>query len=163
MVIGSGGAGLRAAIAAAESGADVLMVSKTRIGYATNTYLSKAIIAASGWGDDKDSSSVHTSDTLEGGRFLNNPDMVARFTHTIRSETALLKEWGAGFGTDKTGKPTIVKIPGHSFSRHLHGRKWQGSDLVMLLKKKGIVFCYMSGFWRKKVLYSGMPPVKISW
>ncbi|MCK5686871.1 FAD-binding protein, partial [bacterium] len=138
LIIGSGGAGLRAAIAAAFSGADVLMVSKARIGHATNTYLSKAIIASSGWGNPDDNSSVHSRDTLQGGRYLNNPDMVARFVELIRKETAILKEWGVQFGTEKNGKLDIVKIPGHNYARHLYGKNWKGSDLVLPLKQKAI-------------------------
>jgi succinate dehydrogenase/fumarate reductase flavoprotein subunit len=138
LIIGSGGAGLRAAIAAASSGADVLMVSKTRIGYATNTYLSKAVIASSGWGDLNDSSNVHSRDTLQGGRYLNNPDMVARITKAIKSETVLLQEWGMEFGADESGRPAVIKVPGHSYARHLHGNNWKGSDLVLPLKRKAI-------------------------
>jgi len=136
LIIGGGGAGLRASIAAAASGADVLMVSKTRIGHATNTYLSKAVIASSGWGDTNDNSSVHSNDTLQGGRYLNNPDMVARFAGAIRAETELLQEWGVAFITGEDYRPSILKIPGHSFARHLVGRNWKGSDLVLPLKKK---------------------------
>jgi fumarate reductase (CoM/CoB) subunit A len=138
LVIGSGGAGLRAAIAAASRGADVLMVSKARIGHATNTYLSKAIIATSGWGDANDNSNVHSKDTLEGGRFLNHPGMVTRFTEAIRTETAQLREWGVEFDTDENGKPIVAKIPGHSYARHLHGRNWNGRDLVLPIKQKAI-------------------------
>jgi len=138
LIIGSGGAGLRASIAAVSSGADVLMVSKNRIGHTTNTYLSKAIIASSGWGDDKDSSIVHSRDTLQGGRNLNNPGMVAQLAETIKAETALLKEWGVRFGENENGKPSIIKIPGHSYARHLYGRNWKGSDLVLPLKRKAM-------------------------
>ncbi len=138
LIIGSGGAGLRASIAAVSSGADVLMVSKNRIGHTTNTYLSKAIIASSGWGDDKDSSIVHSRDTLQGGRNLNNPGMVAQLAETIKAETALLKEWGVRFGENENCKPSIIKIPGHSYARHLYGRNWKGSDLVLPLKRKAM-------------------------
>ena len=138
LIIGGGGAGLRAAIAAASSGADVLMVSKTRIGHATNTYLSKAIIASSGYGDLNDNSSVHSKDTLQGGRFLNNPDMVAQFAETIPSETALLQDWGVKFSSDENGRPTVIKIPGHYYARHIYGNNWKGSDLVLPLKRKAM-------------------------
>jgi fumarate reductase (CoM/CoB) subunit A len=136
LIIGSGGAGLRAAIAAASSGADVLMISKTRIGHATNTYLSKAIIASSGYGDPDDTSHVHSSDTIKGGCFLNDPDMVAEITKIIPSEAALLQEWGIKFAARADGRPEVIKIPGHTHARHLHGATWKGSDLVLPLKKK---------------------------
>lgn len=138
LIIGGGGAGLRAAIAAASSNADVLMVSKTRIGHATNTYISKAIIAASGFGSISDNSRVHTRDTLQGGRLLNNPAMVAQFTADIPSEAALLREWGVNFSLDENGRPAIIKVPGHSHARHLYGSSWKGSDLVLPLKQKAV-------------------------
>ncbi|MFH1152384.1 MAG: FAD-dependent oxidoreductase [Pseudomonadota bacterium] len=138
LVIGGGGAGLRAAIAAADQGVDVLMVSKARIGHATNTYLSKAIVASSGWGDAGDNSDVHSNDTLAGGRYLNNPDMVSRFTGAIRSETELLQKWGVEFNTDETGKPAVFRIPGHTHARHIAGRNWKGSDLIFPMKRKAV-------------------------
>jgi len=136
LIIGGGGAGLRASIAAAASGADVLIVSKTRIGYTTNTYLSKAIIASSGWGDANDTKTVHGLDTLKGGRYLNNPDMVDRFVGMIPSETAKLQEWGVAFCTGEDNRPSVMKIPGHSFARHIAGKNWKGSDLILPLKQK---------------------------
>lgn len=136
LVIGSGGAGLRAAIAASTAGADVAMVSKGRIGHATNTILSKAIIASSGWGDPGDSPHIHGKDTLEGGRHLNNPDMVRQFAETIRKDTKLLQDWGVGFGLKEDGNPMVLKIPGHSHARHLFGQNWKGSDIVFPLKQK---------------------------
>ena len=134
--LGGGGAGLRASIAAAAGDADVLMVSKTRIGQATNTYLSKAIIASSGWGDADDNSNVHGQDTLQGGRYLNDPGMVTQFAGAIRQETKLLQEWGVDYISGNDGNPTVMKIPGHSFARHLVGKNWTGRDLVLPLKKK---------------------------
>ena len=138
LIIGGGGAGLRAAIAASSSNIDVLMVSKTRMGHASNTFLSKAIIASSGYGDLNDSSTIHGKDTRQGGRYLNNPDMVAQFTGAIRSETKLLKKWGVKFASDENGRPAVMKVPGHSYARHLYGSNWKGSDIVLPLKQKAI-------------------------
>ena len=67
LIIGGGGAGLRAAIAARLAGASILLVSKGRVGYANNTYISKALIAVSGLGDKRDGKNVHLEDTLKGG------------------------------------------------------------------------------------------------
>lgn len=136
LVVGGGGAGLRASIAAASAGADVLMASKARIGHATNTYLSKAIIASSGWGDSRDNKTIHGTDTIRGGRYLNDPDLVDQFSRTIQAEAALLQEWGVRFVADDKGRPAVIQIPGHSFARHLVGENWRGSDLVLPLKRK---------------------------
>ena len=64
LVIGGGGAGLRSAIAAKSRNADVLLTSKTKIGPGSNTYISKAIIAATGWGTPDDDENVHIVDTV---------------------------------------------------------------------------------------------------
>jgi succinate dehydrogenase/fumarate reductase flavoprotein subunit len=76
LVIGGGGTGLRAAVEARERGADVLVVSKSRVGYGNNTYISKAALSATGWGDPKDGPEVHLKDTVIGGRFLNDQTLV---------------------------------------------------------------------------------------
>jgi fumarate reductase (CoM/CoB) subunit A len=69
-VIGGGGAGLRAAVAAREAGADTVLVSKARVGYSNNTFISKATIAATGFGLPDDDAHVHEKDTFESGRLL---------------------------------------------------------------------------------------------
>lgn len=135
MVIGGGGAGLRAAIAARSAGCqEVFLVSKSRIGHATNTYISKGIMAASGVGDAKDDAEAHLADTLEGGRFLNDPALVARMTQKIPSEVSFLTACGARFCMDGE-KPKVLQIPGHRYPRHVYGDNWRGSDLVVPLKK----------------------------
>lgn len=138
LVVGSGGAGLRAAIEAASQGADALMISKARIGHATNTYLSKAIVASTGWASPDDTPHLHSKDTLEGGRYINNPDMVDRFTQTIPKESATLRQWGVEFAADESGSPVVTKVPGHRHARHLFGKNWKGSDIVHPLKKKAV-------------------------
>ena len=91
LVIGGGGAGLRSAIAAKSRNADVLLTSKTKIGPGSNTYISKAIIAATGWGTPDDDENVHIVDTVTGGRFLNDQSMVAKVAERSHSEITFLK------------------------------------------------------------------------
>ncbi len=134
LVIGSGGAGLRAAIAARMDGADVLLVSKTGIGPTSNTYLSKAVIAASGWGDPDDNARVHIEDTIKGGCFLNDQRMVAQLAQNAHAEVAFLQQCGVRF-EGQEGRPRLVKIAGHRYSRHVHGTHWKGGDLVAPLKR----------------------------
>jgi len=135
LVIGGGGAGLRSAIAAKSRGADVLLISKSRVGYSTNTYISKAAIAATGWGTSEDRDIVHLEDTIKGGRFLNDQVMVARVAKQARSEIAFLMECGVRFGMEK-GKPDVIHTPGHRYPRHVYGENWVGSDLVFPLKRR---------------------------
>ena len=135
LVIGGGGAGLRSAIAAKKNHANVLLVSKSRLGRATNTYISKAVIAASGWGVPEDNKDVHMDDTIKGGRFLNDQSKVAMIAERIGPEIAFLKECGVNF-TMQDGSPQLLKIPGHLYARHVHGENWTGSDLVLPLIRR---------------------------
>ncbi len=135
LIIGSGGAGLRAAIVAVSKNADTLLVSKSKIGHPSNTYMSKAIIAASGWGVPEDNKDVHTVDTITGGRYINDQEKVAMLAQRAGNEVAFLKECGVNFEMEE-GKPQVVKIPGHHYARHVHGENWTGSDLVNPLRRK---------------------------
>jgi len=137
LVIGGGGAGLRAAIAAKLHSVDVLLVSKNKIGLNSNTYISKAVIAATGWGTPDDDESVHIVDTVTGGRFINDQSMVAKVAQRIHSEIIFLKECGVQFDT-QAGKPRVIKTPGHRHSRHVYGENWSGSDLVIPLKRRAL-------------------------
>jgi fumarate reductase (CoM/CoB) subunit A len=134
LVIGGGGAGLRAAIEAKHAGADVLLVSKARVGYANNTYIAKAIIAASGWGDPRDGSRVHLEDTVKGGRFLNDPELVSVMVKEAKDQIAFLEKCGVPFAKNE-GRFQIDHIAGHSFPRHVRGQNRTGSDLTLPLKQ----------------------------
>jgi succinate dehydrogenase/fumarate reductase flavoprotein subunit len=134
LVIGGGGAGLRAAIAARATGARVLMVSKSRIGHATNTYVSKAVIAASGFGMAEDNADIHAKDMIRSGRYLNDPAMVAEIVRRAGSEIGFLLASGARFGMDGL-KPLLMHTPGHRYPRHVFGINWKGSDIVLPLKR----------------------------
>jgi succinate dehydrogenase/fumarate reductase flavoprotein subunit len=95
---------------------------------------------------------VHGADTIKGGRYLNNPEMVRQFAKTIREDTKQLQDWGVKFGLDEDENPAVLKIPGHSHARHLFGQNWKGSDLVFPLKQKArkckvrfYEHCFVSG------------------
>ena len=134
LVIGGGGAGLRAAIEARHAGADVLLVSKAKVGYANNTYIAKAIIAASGWGDPHDGGRVHLEDTVKGGRFLNDPELVSAMAEAAETEISFLEKCGVMFAK-KEGRFETEHIAGHRFPRHVRGQHRTGSDLVLPLKQ----------------------------
>lgn len=135
LIVGAGGAGLRAAISAKSKGVDVLLVSKTRIGANSNTYISKAVIAAPGWGPPEDDANAHLADTVTGGRFLNDQSMAAEMTARSHSEIRFLKDCGVPF--EMRGETLrLIKTPGHRHPRHVHGENWIGRDLVMPLKRR---------------------------
>lgn len=112
LVIGSGGAGLRAAISARMNQADVLLATKYKLGRVSNTYICKSIIAASGWGIADDNKNIHIQDTIKGGRFLNDKVKVSMIAERIIPEIAFLQKSGVPFEMQK-GKPQLLKIPGH--------------------------------------------------
>jgi len=135
LVIGGGGAGLRSAIAARLRETDVLLTAKTKLGPGSNTYISKAVIATTGWGTSADSEHAHLEDTVRGGRFLNDQAMVAKVAERAHSEVTFLNECGVCFDMH-AGNPRLLKLPGHRYSRHVYGENWIGRDLVVPLKRR---------------------------
>jgi succinate dehydrogenase/fumarate reductase flavoprotein subunit len=134
LVIGGGGAALRAAIASRETGADVLVVSKTRVGFGNNTFLSKASCAVAGLGDPEDSHRVHVRDTLLGGRFLNDERMVERVARGAGRLIPFMEKCGVRFAT-KDGRMVFEHNPGHTYRRHVRGENRTGSDLMLPVKE----------------------------
>lgn len=134
LVVGGGGAGLRAAIEARQRGADVMVVSKTNAGYGNNTFISKSNIAASGWGVRQDNHKVHMEDTLKGGRFLNNRDLLSIMTKEAGRQISFLMECGVSLA-EEGGEIRVRHVPGHTYPRHVSGINWTGSDLIIPLKQ----------------------------
>ena len=80
LVIGGGGAGLRAAIVARKYGLNVLLVSKSRVGYGNNTAIAKGALNAAGWAESEDSPEEHFKDTIKAGCFINNRRLELQIT-----------------------------------------------------------------------------------
>ncbi|MEE8399119.1 MAG: FAD-binding protein [Desulfobacterales bacterium] len=133
LIIGGGGASLRAAIEAREMGADVLVVSKARIGYANNTYISAGIFAATGWGDPDDDYRVHLKDAVIGGRFVNDQKLLAVAVREAGAQVTLLERCGVKFFKQE-GKLRLGRAPGHSHSRHVNVFRQGGSGFMLPLK-----------------------------
>jgi succinate dehydrogenase/fumarate reductase flavoprotein subunit len=133
LVIGGGGTGLRAAIEARERGADVLVVSKTRVGYGNNTFISKANIATAGLGDPQDNPEVHLKDTVIGGRFLSDQKLVAGMVREAGAQVPFLEKCGVNFAK-RQGKIRVGSAAGHSYPRHVRGENRIGKDLILPLK-----------------------------
>jgi len=144
LVIGGGGAGLRAAIEARELGADVLVVSKYRVGYGNNTIISKATFAAVGEGSNpRDRTDVHLRDTIIGGRFLNDQSLVKAVVRGAGREVAFLEKCGVRF-LRKGGDLVAIHAPGHSYRRHVRAEEWTGTGfslpLINYARKIGVRF-----------------------
>jgi succinate dehydrogenase/fumarate reductase flavoprotein subunit len=156
LVIGGGGSGLRAAIEAREMGADVLVVSRSRVGYGNNTYISKAALSATGWGDSQDGPQVHLKDTVIGGRFLNDQELVAVMAQEAMGQISFLERCGVNFDK-KEGKIRVAHAAGHRFARHVHAERRIGSELILPLKTyaKNIRFMFSDRIFVTKLYSSG--------
>ena len=115
LVIGAGGAGLRAAIEAAEQGASVGLVCKSLLGKAHTVMAEGGVAAALGHVDDHDSWQVHFRDTMVGGKLLNNPRMAELHAREAPDRVRELEYWGAVF--DRTRDGRILQRP---FGGHVH-------------------------------------------
>jgi succinate dehydrogenase/fumarate reductase flavoprotein subunit len=143
LVIGGGGGGLRAAIEAREHGADVLVVSKVRVGYGNNTYISKATIAAPGQGSTADDQDVLVEDTVVGGRFLNDQKLVGLMARKAGAQISFLEKCGVSFSKEE-GNIRLYHVPGHRNPRHVRAAHPTGRDLMVPLtdyaKRVGVRF-----------------------
>ncbi len=143
LVIGGGGAGLRSAIEARENGVRVIVVSKTKVGYGNNTIMSKAILASPGWGDINDNRQVYLRDTVVGGRFINDQELVNALAGEAHRQPTVLEKYGAGFSKTDS-KFDLLAIPGHTYARDVQGKTQIGKDymlpLVSYAREKGVEF-----------------------
>jgi succinate dehydrogenase/fumarate reductase flavoprotein subunit len=134
LVIGGGGAGLRAAIEARETGVAVTVASKSRVGYGNNTYISKgAFAAATGWRDPHDNPDVHLRDSMIGGRFINDRRLLNLVTDEAVNQIAFLQRCGVRF-YERGGRIGVVHTPGHSYPRHVRTQDRSGRDFMIPLR-----------------------------
>lgn len=130
LVIGSGAAGLRAAIAARQQGADVQIISESPVGFRSNTAIARAIFATSGvWGKAGDSAEVHRDDTIAGGRYIGDPRLVEAMTGAVRRQVDDLREFGVDF-IERDGAMLVGRAPGHSFPRHVNVVQNRGINIT---------------------------------
>lgn len=117
LVIGSGVAGLRAALAAAEQGREVVVLSKRDAATSSTAWAQGGIAAAV---DVEDDPTQHVADTLAAGAGLCDPSMVELLCREGPSEIGRLIEWGMRFDRDAAGAPRLGREGGHHRSRILH-------------------------------------------
>jgi len=121
LVIGGGGAGLRAAIEAKKYGLDVLLVSKSRVGYGNNTAIAGGGWAVAGIGNEPDDSpEVHFKDTIKSGQFINDQKLVRIMTQGAAQQVSDLTEFGVKFKKRDSG---LLRGPGqgHTYRRGVSG------------------------------------------
>src|SRR5882762_5634660 len=117
LVVGAGGAGLSAAIAASAAGASVGLVCKSLLGKAHTVMAEGGMAAAIGNVDDRDNWRVHFADTMRGGQYLNNPRMAELHAKEAPECVVELEKWGALFDRTKEGKILQRNFGGHKYPR----------------------------------------------
>ena len=137
LVIGAGGAGLRAAIEAA-SGASVGVVCKSLLGKAHTVMAEGGMAAAMANVDDRDSWKVHFADTMRGGQYLNQWRMAQLHAQEAPARVRELEAWGALFDRTKDGRILQRNFGGHRYPRLAHVGDRTGLELIRTLQDHGI-------------------------
>ncbi|HLY21244.1 MAG TPA: FAD-binding protein [bacterium] len=138
VIVGAGGAGLRAAIAAAEGGASVGLVCKSLLGKAHTVMAEGGIAAALGNLDPADNWEVHFADTMRGGQMINDYRMVEIFAREAPDRVYELEHWGGLF--DRTPDGRILQRPfgAHTYRRLCHVGDRTGLEMIRTLQEKAI-------------------------
>jgi succinate dehydrogenase / fumarate reductase, flavoprotein subunit len=146
LIIGAGGAGLRAAIEALAQGASVGVVCKSLLGKAHTVMAEGGIAAAMANVDPADNWKVHFRDTMSGGKFLNNWRMAQLHALEAPDRVRELEQWGALFDRTESGAILQRAFGGHTFKRLCHVGDRTGLELIRTLQDRGVqqgVDCYM--------------------
>jgi succinate dehydrogenase / fumarate reductase flavoprotein subunit len=138
LVIGAGGAGLRAAIAAAAEGVRVGLVCKSLLGKAHTVMAEGGAAAAMGNVDDRDSWRVHFADTMRGGQYLNNWRMAELHAREAPERIRELEAWGALFDRTPDGRILQRNFGGHRYPRLAHVGDRTGLEMIRTLQDHGI-------------------------
>jgi succinate dehydrogenase / fumarate reductase flavoprotein subunit len=138
LVIGAGGAGLRAAIEASANGVKVGVVCKSLLGKAHTVMAEGGVAAAMANVDDRDSWRVHFSDTMRGGQYLNNPRMAELHAKEAPDRVRELEAWGALFDRTKDGRILQRNFGGHRYPRLAHVGDRTGLEMIRTLQDHGI-------------------------
>jgi succinate dehydrogenase / fumarate reductase flavoprotein subunit len=138
LVIGAGGAGLRAAIEASAGGVSVGLVCKSLLGKAHTVMAEGGIAAALANVDDRDSWQVHFADTMRGGQYVNNWRMAELHAKEAPDRVRELEAWGAMFDRTKDGRILQRNFGGHRYPRLAHVGDRTGLEMIRTLQDHGI-------------------------
>ena len=133
LIIGSGSAGLRAAIEAHDAGADVLIISKSRKGDPHTVLARGGINAALGTMDPEDNWMVHAADTLREGEFLADYERVEVLCKNAPDAVNELVNWGARFHREEDGRLTQRFFGAHTYRRTVFYEDWTGQEIIRVL------------------------------
>jgi succinate dehydrogenase / fumarate reductase flavoprotein subunit len=138
LVIGAGGAGLRAAIEASAGGVSVGLVCKSLLGKAHTVMAEGGIAAALANVDDRDNWKVHFSDTMRGGQYVNNWRMAELHAREAPDRVRELEAWGAMFDRTSDGRILQRNFGGHRYPRLAHVGDRTGLEMIRTLQDHGI-------------------------
>jgi succinate dehydrogenase / fumarate reductase flavoprotein subunit len=138
LVIGAGGAGLRAAIAAAAEGVRVGLVCKSLLGKAHTVMAEGGAAAAMANVDERDSWKVHFADTMRGGQYLNNWRMAELHAREAPERIRELEAWGALFDRTADGRILQRNFGGHRYPRLAHVGDRTGLEMIRTLQDHGV-------------------------
>src|SRR5437879_5158076 len=138
LIIGSGGAGLRAASEASAAGVSVGMVCKCLLGKAHTVMAEGGIAAALANVDDRDNWKVHFSDTMRGGQYVNNWRMAELHAKEAPDRVRELEAWGAVFDRTPDGRILQRNFGGHRYPRLAHVGDRTGLEMIRTLQDHGI-------------------------
>src|SRR5919201_314309 len=133
LIIGGGSAGLRAAIEAHDTGANVLIISKTKRGDPHTTLARGGINAALGTMDPEDNWMVHAADTLREGELLADYERVELLCKSAPDAINELVNWGARFHREKDGRLTQRFFGAHTYRRTVFYEDWTGQEIIRVL------------------------------
>jgi succinate dehydrogenase / fumarate reductase flavoprotein subunit len=138
LVVGAGGAGLRAAIEASAAGAKTALVCKSLLGKAHTVMAEGGIAAALASVDSRDSWQVHFRDTMRGGNFLNQWRMAQLHAQEAPARVRELQEWGAIFDRTREGGILQRNFGGHTYPRLAHVGDRTGLEMIRTLQDRGV-------------------------
>jgi succinate dehydrogenase / fumarate reductase flavoprotein subunit len=138
LVVGAGGAGLRAAIEASAQGASVGLVCKSLLGKAHTVMAEGGMAAALGNVRPEDNWRVHFRDTMRGGKFLNDWRMALLHAKEAPDRVKELEEWGAVFDRTRDGKINQRPFGGHTYQRLAHVGDRTGLEMIRTLQDHGV-------------------------
>jgi succinate dehydrogenase / fumarate reductase flavoprotein subunit len=138
LVIGAGGAGLRAAIEASAAGVRVGLICKSLLGKAHTVMAEGGVAAALANVDDRDSWKVHFADTMRGGQYVNNWRMAELHAKEAPDRVRELEAWGAVFDRTKDGRILQRNFGGHRYPRLAHVGDRTGLEMIRTLQDQGV-------------------------
>jgi succinate dehydrogenase / fumarate reductase, flavoprotein subunit len=138
LVIGAGGAGLRAAIEASAAGVSVGLVCKSLLGKAHTVMAEGGIAAALANVDDRDDWRVHFADTMRGGQYVNNWRMAELHAKEAPARVRELEAWGAVFDRTPDGRILQRNFGGHRYPRLAHVGDRTGLEMIRTLQDRGV-------------------------